>query len=369
MFVNNEIKTTMENIFAYRLASARKMAGLSLQQLSDLLGTKGVSKQALNKYEQGKMKPESSVLVALANALGVSVDYFFAKPNVKIVLKDVEYRKFITKISKPVQISIEEKAKAQFERYFDLEEILQLKDKRDYFKYNKPINTAKDAEEAAKTLRKQWDLGYDAVPDVVEMLEDKGYKVIELDAQEGFDGLSATINGEPVIALNKNKNETFDIVRKRFSALHELAHHALVFPDEMKEKEQEKLCHAFASAVLYPEEMAKKELHKERFHFYEKELILLKERWGLSIAAIFSRAKQLGIINDNTYRRFNIGYRTREYHKPGKEPGRFLSKEVPTRMERLVFLGLAKEVLSINEAAYFAGISAWELRKQMDQLV
>lgn len=363
------IKTTMENIFAYRLASARKMAGLSLQQLSDLLGAKGVSKQALNKYEQGKMKPESSVLVALANALGVSVDYFFAKPNVKIVLKDVEYRKFVTKVSKPIQTSIEEKAKAQFERYFDLEEILQLKDKRDYFKYNKPINTAKDAEQAAKTLRKQWDLGYDAVPDVVEMLEDKGYKVIEVDAQEGFDGLSATINGEPVIALNKNKNETFDIVRKRFTALHELAHHALVFPNEMKEKEQERLCHAFASAVLYPEEMAKKELHKERFHFYEKELILLKERWGLSIAAIFSRAKQLGIINDNTYRRFNIGFRARRYHIPGKEPGLFLSREVPTRMERLVFLGLAKEVLSINEAAYFAGISAWELRKQMDQLV
>lgn len=50
------------------------------------------------------------------------------------------------------------------------------------------------------------------------------------------------------------------------------------------------------------------------------------------------------------------------------EPGRFPGKEKPVRMERLVYVGLAKEVLSINEAAYFAGISSWKLRSQMNQL-
>jgi Zn-dependent peptidase ImmA (M78 family) len=139
--------------------------------------------------------------------------------------------------------------------------------------------------------------------------------------------------------------------------------------EDLEEREKENLCHAFASAVLYPEEMAKKELHKERFHFYEKELVILKERWGISISAIFSRAKQLDIINDYVYRKFNIGFKQREYHLPGKEPGRFLSREIPTRMERLVFLGLAKEVLTLNEAAHFAGITSWKLREQMNQLV
>jgi len=110
-------------------------------------------------------------------------------------------------------------------------------------------------------------------------------------------------------------------------------------------------------------------MHKDRFHFYEKELLMIKERWGISFSAIFSRALQLGIINSGVYKRFNIGYRSRKYHIPNIEPGRFRSREKPVRMERLVYLGLGKEMLSINEAAYFAGISSWKLRTQLDQLV
>jgi Zn-dependent peptidase ImmA (M78 family) len=115
--------------------------------------------------------------------------------------------------------------------------------------------------------------------------------------------------------------------------------------------------------------MARKELHKERFHFYEKELIIIKERWGISFSAIFYHAHRLGILNDNVLKKFNIGFRKRGYHLPNAEPGRFRSKEKPTRMERLVYLGLAKEVLTINEAAFFAGINSWKLREQMQLMV
>lgn len=359
----------MDNLLSIRLMTARKMSGMSLQELSEKLGDNTVSKQSLSKYELGKMKPDSTLLISIANALGVSVDYFYAEPKVKIELEEVEYRKYITKISKAEKDAIEERAKSVFERYFELEDLMGIHEKPEYFKYHEVISSESQAESAAKSLRKLWNLGDDPIPDVVEMLEDKGYKVIEVEAPDGFDGLKAMVSGQPVIALKKSKSADFDIVRKRFTALHELAHHALKFPSEMKEKEMENLCHAFASAVLYPEDMARRDLHKERFHFYEKELIILKQRWGMSISAIFSRAKHLGIINDYVYQRFNIGFKKREYHIPGKEPGKFMSKEVPTRLERLVFMALAKEVLTINEAAYFAGVSSWKLREQMNQLV
>jgi Zn-dependent peptidase ImmA (M78 family) len=120
---------------------------------------------------------------------------------------------------------------------------------------------------------------------------------------------------------------------------------------------------------LYPEDMARKELHKERFHFYEKELIIIKERWGISFSAIFYRANRLGILNDYVLKKFNVGFKKRGYHIPNAEPGKFRSNEKPTRMERLVYLGLAKEVLTINEAAFFAGISSWKLREQMQLIV
>lgn len=356
----------MENVFSNRLIAARKMAGLSLQGLSDKLGN-AVTKQSLNKYEQGVMRPDSQLLIALAGALAVTVDYFYSTPSVLVELTNVSYRKYSSKLTKIEEVSVEERAKEGFERYFELEEVLNFQEKNKYFNYPNIISTPEDAEQAAKALRQDWELGYDPITDVVEMLEDKGYKVIEIDAPDAFDGMKADINGKPVIVLKKCKTEQEDVVRKRFTALHELAHHALKFSESLTEKQEETLCHSFASAVLYPEDMARKELHKDRFHFYERELVIIKQRWGISIAAIFSRAKQLGIINDHVYRMFNRNYRQRKLHL--NEPGRFLSREKPTRMERLVYLALAKEVLTINEAAHFAGISSWKLREQMNQMV
>ncbi len=63
--------------FGERLRAARAMAGLSQEELSARMGGK-VTKQAISKYEKGLMMPEASTtLIALSDALAVSVDYFF----------------------------------------------------------------------------------------------------------------------------------------------------------------------------------------------------------------------------------------------------------------------------------------------------
>lgn len=358
--------TTMENVFGNKLVSARKMAGMSLQDLENKLG-KIVSRQALHKYEQGKMKPDSQILIALSNALNMPADFFYSIPKVRVVLKNISYRKYSSKISRTEQLSVEEKTKEQCERYLEIESLINPGVQPEYFKYEKIIENAADAEKAAKELRAVWSLGYDPIPDVVEMLEDKGYKVIEVDAPDGFDGMKADIDGIKIIALKKSIIQGEDVVRKRFTALHELAHHSLQFSDKLTDKDKEKLCHTFSSAVLYPADMALKELSKDRFHFYQNELILIKERWGISFPAVFARALHLGIINDYIYRRFNVGYREKKLHL--NEPGKFMSKEKPVRMERLVYLGLSKEILTINEAAYYLGMSAWKFKEQLHQLV
>jgi len=357
----------MENNFANRLISARKMAGMSLQSLADKLENV-VSKQSLNKYEQGKMKPDSELVIKISNVLNVPVNYFYTEPNVDIQFKNIDFRKYTTKLTNTEEETIQEKAREVFERYFELESLLNIKHENADYQFKKTVCTAHDAEEAANELRMKWNLGYDPIPDVVEMLEDKGYKVVDIETSGAFDGFKADVGNVKVIVLRKI-NEKDDVVRKRFTALHELAHHILVFPENILQKEEEKLCHAFASALLYPAEMAVKELQKGRFHFYERELTLIKERWGISFSAIFSRALQLGIINDSVYKRFNMGYRSRKYHLANMEPGRYRSREKPTRMERLVYIGLGKEMLSINEAAYFSGISSWKLQSQLNQLV
>jgi len=355
----------MENIFGIRLASARKMAGMSLQKLSDALGNV-VTKQSLHRYEKGIMKPDSALLIKLSEILKVSVDYFYAEPAISIEFSNPDYHKHSSRISATEKVAIEEKSKNLLEKYLELESLLNLGESPQYFQFDKEIHTAEEAEEAANQLRRQWELGYDPIPDVIAMLEDKGYKVLEIDASKNFDGLSAEVNGFKVIVINGslfNRNNA----RKRFTALHELAHHSLNISEGIGQKEAKKLCHVFASAVLYPEEMARKELHNERFHFFEKELILLKERWGISISAIFYRAFRLGIITSSVLKNLNIRYRSRGYHK--NEPGTFLSQEKPIRFLRLVYFALGKELITINEAAYYTGERIWEFRKSIHQMV
>ena len=354
----------MENIFANRLIAARKMAGMSLQNLADKLGNV-VSKQSLNKYEQGKMKPDSNLIIQLANILNVSVDYFFASPDVEVNLANVDFRRHASKLRKAEETSVIERTRNILELYLELENIVNLQNVTEYFEYHEEISSDEDAENAAKQLRIQWNLGYDPIPDVVEMLEDKGYLVIEVDASKDFDGMKAETGGKKVIVLRQDYNG--DVVRKRFTALHELAHHALVFPIDMSEKEKEKLCHAFASAVLYPEEMARKELNRDRFHFYQKELEMIKERWGISFPAIFNRALKLGVIGEYVYTNLNIDYRSRKLHL--NEPARFLSREKPMRFERLIYFALGKELISVNDAAFYSGKSVWEFREHLQQLV
>lgn len=79
-----------KTIFGRRLKSAREMKGLSMAELVEKVADI-VSKQAISKYEAGKMLPNSTVLIKLAEVLGVKVDYFF-RPF-KVSLSGIEFRK------------------------------------------------------------------------------------------------------------------------------------------------------------------------------------------------------------------------------------------------------------------------------------
>ena len=72
-----------------RLNLARRAAGLSSRDLKCRIG-KLVKAQAINKCELRNAMQSSDVLIALADAFGVSGDYLFGDPN--LVLEVVEFR-------------------------------------------------------------------------------------------------------------------------------------------------------------------------------------------------------------------------------------------------------------------------------------
>ncbi len=75
---------------AERLRQLRLAKGLSLEELAACMGGM-ITKQSLSKYELGKAQPSPSVLVRLAEALGVRAAYLAGEPELRV--EYVAYRK------------------------------------------------------------------------------------------------------------------------------------------------------------------------------------------------------------------------------------------------------------------------------------
>jgi Zn-dependent peptidase ImmA (M78 family) len=340
--------------FAERLKSARKMKGWSLQQLADNAGI-AITKQALNKYEQDAMKPTGEVLIALAKALEVKPDYFLRESVIE--LAPVEFRKK-AKLSVKQADSIKEKVKEVLERYLEVEQLLSIKTKFNNPVKNISIAEVEDVEKAALKLIKDWSLGFDPIPNVIEMLEANGVRVIEMDAPDEFDGLSTFVGEIPVVVINKN----YSIERKRFTALHELGH--LVLSIEAG-ADKERICHAFAGALLLPDDCLEKLMGKKRHNIAPGELVSIKEQFGISVQAIMMRAQLKGIIDKTGSERF---WRSLAGNKKEIGLGSFNGNEKSYRFEHLVFRLAAEDIVSLSKAANLAGKKLATFREELDGL-
>jgi Zn-dependent peptidase ImmA (M78 family) len=353
MYICQQYAKIMENQFGTRLSGARKMAGLSLQELSDKLGNV-VTKQSLNKYEKSVMKPDSELLIKIAHALGVTIDYFFREQSVELV--GVEFRKK-SRLTKTQENSVKEKTIDFLERYFELENILALSNDFVNPLGDNLISNQQDIEDKSLELRNAWELGLNPISNVIEMLEDNNIKVFEIEAPESFDGLSAHVNGKPIIVVNKS----FDLVRRRFTALHELAHIILKFDQSIDEKQIENYCHSFAGAFLIPKRRFIEEFTRYRRQITLEELKHIKSYYGFSMQATMARARNLNIISNLVYKEFSINFSILGYRK--NEPGEYLGIEDSMRFKQLLYRAAAEEMISLSKAASLNNQNLSQFRK------
>ncbi len=346
------------NTFGTRLKLARKMAGMSLQDLSDALVNK-VTKQALSKYEQGGMNPTSDVLLALSKALHVKPDYFIKKKSLQ--LGQILFRKRAA-LTKKEEEAIVEKVRDYVERYIELEEILNVQNLFDNPLKSFKIENKQDVEKAADHLRKVWNVGDKPIANIVEMLELKGIKVIIVDDVDALDGLAVfTSTGIPIVVVNKKGKP---IERVRFTIIHELAHLLLdlsILKGDYKLEEE--WCHFFSSCFLIPSEMLKIMMGGgKRSYIYINELIKIKEYYGISIRAIVHRLRELGIISDNYYQRWVI-YMSKTFGSKD-EPGKYQGEEASKGFDLLIARGLSEGIISLSKAAALCNTDINNLRKE-----
>lgn len=349
------------NFIPDRLKSARMINGISLQGLADRLAEIGVpiSKQAINKYEQGDSSPNSEMIGLLSKALKVRPDYFFN--SFEIEFGDIEYRKLESYSTKEAQ-RIVEISKDELRRYLELENLLNIQTEFENPLRDFEITDLDSVDKAADKLRDSWKLGSNPIPNSIELLEEHNVKVIELESDVKLDGFSTIANERyPIVILNKTKlDDKAD--RKRWTSLHELGHLALNLQHINDEKLVEKYCHHFAGAMLFPKDVMIKELGEKRSKLSINELAALKEEYGISMQAIVYRAKDLGIINVSTFRQFfqmftQLGYRI-------NEPAEYYGKEESHRFKQLLFRALAEEVISMSKAASLKNQKLAEFRKE-----
>ena len=342
--------------FAERLISAQKMAGLSMEALVQKAGSIG-TKQAIGKYEKGMIKSSSGVLLALAEALDVTVDYFFRSARFEI--EGIEFRKR-SRLGKKEEERIKYRTIEFIQKYLEIEEILDAHPPFENPVIDTRIANYEGIERVAMQIREKWNLGIGPIPNLIELLEEKGVKIFEVDAGKRFDGLSGFVEnmGIPVISIYKNS----DIVRKRFTVAHEMGHLLLDFSDS-NEAQPEKLCHAFAGALLLPKKVVIEELGRNRKKITEWELKKIKSIYGISMQAIMARAFHLRIISEFTCRQFNIYVNKHGWRK--SEPGDYDEHEEASRFKKLVLYAAAEQIVSFSKAAELLNQPLAEFERQL----
>lgn len=345
-----------KEVFPIRLQTIRKMRGLSLRKLSDLMDGV-VSANTLDKYERGKTFPSSKVVIKLSSALGVCMDEFFKPITVQIRPDDIKYRKR-SSLSKKEMAKIDYYASSFLEKYIEVEEMCGEKKMFSTSYHDVDIKAENDVLSIAARFRNDFHLGNAPISNPIEMLECAGVKIIEVDASAKFDGDNFTCNGIFVIVLNR----AFTQERKRMSLFHEVAHKIMKFP---KGVDEERYCNIFANEVLLPSEVFIQRIGKVRKDISLVELRNLQYQYGISIDAMMVKARQLGIISQSRYVSF-YKHKNKDKNFKAEVERSVFQEENSKRYVGLVFKLLSNEVITESKCASLLNRSVSEIHSQLE---
>ncbi len=336
-----------------RIKLARKKAGLSLRGLADKLEGR-VSAQAIGKYERDEMTPSSGILIALSKALGVSLAYLMDTQGVE--LTGVDFRTKANTSTKD-RAYVETEVIEWIERYLQIERILELNSAEWEIPVQQlhKLQVIAEAEELADLVRDQWQLGRDPIPNMTELLEEKGLKVLIEKLPSRVSGFTCLVRRSgnhtelPVVVVNRQ----FSLERRRMTLAHELAHR-IIDPSALNEKEEEKAATRFAGAFLMPREHLEQEVGKHRNRLGYKEIMDLKRLYRVSGAALLVRLRDIGIISDSiliySFQTVARNWRTEEPEQL-EHPDCRGEREKPRRFERICYRALAEGLISLTKAA------------------
>ncbi len=292
-----------------RLRHARQLRGTRQHELAKQLG---LSAAAISQFESGAATPGDETVQRIAMALGCLPSFFARRPQPEIDAKPFFRRRRATPAveldrAQAYALVLSDIA-LRIERDIELPpSTLDLRLRAD------DATAVADVERCAGEARTAWRMGHGPIPNVVRLLEARGAIVTAVGAfDRRLDAFSLRAGHRPIVVLCSDSGAA---ARRRFDAAHELAHLLLHAAPQEANSIQEQQAHRFAAALLMPAEAVDPWLPRR-----SNQLDLLEEGsrvWGVSMQALLYRARTVGSISEDGYRRVMrrmsaAGWRTRE---------------------------------------------------------
>lgn len=341
-----------------RLIQALSARGLSQVALASMVG---VSPATVSKWKNGQQSPEAEALTSLSQVINVTPEWFTRPLPEKCSLP-------LFRSNASAHSDARKMLEARLEWAQDI--ALALSEFVDFPDVNLPVRsftdpeqiTSADIEEAADECRALWNLGRRAIPDLAMAVEGAGVILVREETGiatiEGLSSWSQALD-RPMILLSADKQNGF---RSRFDLAHELGHLILHkgierSTDPVRHKMMEDQAHRFAGAFLLPAETFAADV---RSPVTLDSLLLLKQRWGVSVAAMFMRLWALKMIDDETK---SLLFKRRSARWGVKaEPGDDGRAPEQTRLlKRTIELLASAGVMPVDAVSSYIGLSATDI--------
>ena len=300
-----EVARSVSPVFAgSRLVAIRELLGWTQGEVAEATR---ISPSALSQAERGDTTLSAANIARVASVLEVSPTIFVEQPEPRVAL--IPQFRHLRRTPKRAQRKAEQLVYATAQVAKVLRGSVQFPEPFK-FKLEPRVDPDRPAAEIADQLEDAAAQTRDALgvrpdepigDDVIGLLEAGGITVVrDPDTGEAIDAYSAIVDGMPIIVLDGGSDSVWD--RDNFNLAHELAH--LVLHRGVQSapgtRTVEAQAHRFAGAFLGPKMSLGPQLPSDLdWNHY----LRLKLTWGISMAALVRRAKDLDVIDDATYTR------------------------------------------------------------------
>ena len=309
--------TTKEFFVKERLAEVREARSITQKDLAKSLAR---ADSTISNWERGEQAPEPRSLEQLASVLDVATRYFL-KPMVDHGPSPIFFRSLA---SATKGMRRREKARVRWLQLISLslQEILHFPPV-DIPEFVEPGSYKKlkedDLERIAMEMRAHWRLGEGPINNAVLVAENAGVVVgvdefgsTKIDGQGTWSGFDS----RPYILLSKDKYTAF---RRQMDAAHELAHiviHRGITESSLSNDFDliEWQAKYLAGAFLLPYRSFASEIYSLSLDGF----LELKKRWGVAVAAMIMRSRQLDLLSSAAAERLWKHRATRGWHR--REP-------------------------------------------------